>query len=1112
MLSHNFLVYGQAPWGESTTLSEKFLERGRVQLLQGKFEEASRTFSHLIANREKHQHVEWAYLLRCYTYRLDAYFRSGMERYTLMQISSVDYTCAAKINADLAYKECQGYGLIVTWLECLLALFKSQGEKINFPKIHEQLWCIFLSDNLFHREKINEALEVANEGLQKLPSNHFLLFTRSAVWLTKAVEEANPSLFDKAEADLTQAIQASPALPESAPNLARYYFHRGQIRYMQKRVEGMMEDFRNGMAYDFADNDAFDTNFRLATLKQVLMAYIIPSISLDKQNLAKVKHLKHLTAEIVKDRTKSDLYLHRGKIYAELGQENFALFDYSLALWLIKTHLDKSPGCTQKMVEAKIELLKKKQVSAALNTEKIQESVSSSSSSSSTKEESKEPIPDSAESLAKKKQKRERQKKAKEDRQEMQSFMGGLLNQIVSRAKAEIEVMEAKKRLEAGMRGLVSGLAKNAVLLVKEKERKREEEAQKQLKEQQRKKQQSIRQAQDLVYGLVDRAVLIADEKKQRQAALEQGLRTLVYGLTEKASLIADEKQQKRAALEQELRTLVYDLSEKVPLIAKQNEDKRKEAELKEEEKLFFQSLDRVFVPSQVADLGRRLKALPGRAAKRTHLYGGKARDEVLMNGRESLDFDLRTALPLSVAAPIMREVFQLAEEPKVENGLLQLNFPMLVGGGARKLAVLALSHSEYLANEAISYAEALRRDAYSLDFIQNAFIATFPESGSVCPVFYPLDWWELYFSASPITMASQLERTRHKQGLSQATMKVTGNAIFLVGEAKSLTCYFFVNGSLVNHLRHELTLNVELEASERQGLLLNENGRVVMTPENQKVAKVIFARLNDAYQKVWHSPLDRLKGRVGERILMLKQMEPILEASLSFSHDPIRMLRAIYFTSALGYSTLGETVETGIRFNLQNYLLFLRCQPGKLNSWMNKLLCREGKPKLIAHFNELLRVGLLGLSFPGLVELVLSDDLLKQWLDRELQAAVLIERLSLNYLYSLFIVCLAVSGGKAAQEVIQQNLLFTVNFQAVDPGDFLRIAFKSWHQFWQAQLPKSSEVQVNLNVKVNLQVNQFQYVNLGQTAGATFFPRKTAETSDHKQPTNYNPAYYQPG
>jgi len=168
----------------------------------------------------------------------------------------------------------------------------------------------------------------------------------------------------------------------------------------------------------------------------------------------------------------------------------------------------------------------------------------------------------------------------------------------------------------------------------------------------------------------------------------------------------------------------------------------------------------------------------------------------------------------------------------------------------------------------------------------------------------------------------------------------------------------------------------------------------------------------------------------------------------------------------------------------------------------MNKLFCREGRFHSIENFNALLKVGLLQRSFPALTEVLYKDEKIRQWLNLELRFLSHSERPSLNYVYSVFIACLALKLRKTPQAVIQSNLLFSINFKELNPTDFLKAAFSSWEQFLKEQtvslhLPK---VDVNFNINLNVQINQFHYVNV-EGRGQTFFTeQQQASTKQQAQ------------
>jgi hypothetical protein len=177
------------------------------------------------------------------------------------------------------------------------------------------------------------------------------------------------------------------------------------------------------------------------------------------------------------------------------------------------------------------------------------------------------------------------------------------------------------------------------------------------------------------------------------------------------------------------------------------------------------------------------------------------------------------------------------------------------------------------------------------------------------------------------------------------------------------------------------------------------------------------------------HDPLNR-----GLADLKKNYLETIKPSKESFQEDPIRMLRAIYLTISLGCAGISKEVKAGISDNLQALKNLCKENPGKVNSWMFKMLCKGETSKNI---DCLFSTGILNALFPNLPSAENQRILVKQSLRNLLS---LNKYISLNDIYIFFVNSIFNFTAKnygsdwftcswAMRKILMDNPLFKANF-----------------------------------------------------------------------------------
>ncbi len=456
-----------------------------------------------------------------------------------------------------------------------------------------------------------------------------------------------------------------------------------------------------------------------------------------------------------------------------------------------------------------------------------------------------------------------------------------------------------------------------------------------------------------------------------------------------------------------------------------------------------YYPITHIEVPPLVMETGQRIKSLPGCIAKRTYIYGGTARDAALRLKRNKFDYDIRTGLPLSEVAPLLKSVFQLEAAPDIKFNLLTVNYVVNTAEGAQH-AVLTVHHSEHLAKEELSFLEVLRIDALTLDFIQNVFIATFPRTRSRCAVHYPLNWWQFYLAPTLNEAEENVKRSKTKEHLSESLTTITNPPFLLVTNKDTLKAYLFI-------YRSKHCFDLKLKKSDHDLLVTNKEGRLTITTQNQRLVLKFLKQLNKQYNKIYpQEKLHDLTKNIVDKMSRLNKLETILEPKLSLTIDPLRILRLVYLTSSLNCESFSDTMISAVINHQESYKKFLLENPGRINSWMNKLLCRDGKHHIIENFNHLIQLKVLEISFPDLTE-ALCTKILFQWVNNELYNMKQRERPSLNYLYCVLIHCLSLHKKTTPEQIIEATPLFKENFKSMPPLDLLRSIKQSWYASQQS-------------------------------------------------------------
>jgi|GEM_PF-5694615 len=600
------------------------------------------------------------------------------------------------------------------------------------------------------------------------------------------------------------------------------------------------------------------------------------------------------------------------------------------------------------------------------------------------------------------------------------------------------------KQVEEKLRSLGDEERKKTERLHQDEEEKKhgEQLAQKKKEKRERQKQRKQEEKRQEEKRLVEEKEALENQRQeQEQKNIIQNV------ISEIVSVIEEKEYQEQLCQEQKA-------AEEVTI--HQAKEQAQQKMVIEEEIIFDQDLY-VWIPAQILDFMRDLKALEGRMAQRIHFYGGIIRDQALNFNQKNLNFNVGTGLALEVVAGRMKAFFKLSEEPKIKYNLVQISFSVMdYRTDTFRLATLTVSQRKILTEVNLAYTEALREDALSWDVIQNAFVATVPEEGEYCPAYYPLNWWDLYFSLTVEAILLLLHNARDR--LRGSLNWLRGQAIFLVGTGPEYQVYGVVN----NHLDNErpgqilqLNFTMQLSKTDMQCLIGEKYGRVRLSLQNQFTVKGVLQRIKDKFTACYKAALDSMKSDPVSRLMGYSSLETILGSVTSFYDDPIRMLRAIHLTTSLGFKALSPQVLQGMMNDnvVLSFRSLIRTNPGKVNSWFHKLLCRDGKPCLFHNFNYLKDTNLLYAAFPELQGLVGHANPLYLWFIRELQMKQDQEKISLNQVYALFAVYIATATRRDTYEVIGNNILLGCNFRDFDPLELLDGYAKSWKNFYEQYL-----------------------------------------------------------
>lgn len=1033
-LSYLFIIKNQAPWGASITPLQQKLQEGRDYLVANEFDKAMLCFDQVskqplsISTSTSTAQV-WAFLLLGYTnIVLSQMTDDPSKSEKLIFASSLNYRAARAMNT-LADEEFLVYERIKQLIKQVMIMQIEQNEKRDFQKLNEQAWFILRAFNLIAIKDYHGALELALEGLAKMPKNHILHFVKYAAYSTGTSynDKNSEKLISRAEEAINEAIKLCP---KNSFHLPRHYYHRGalidfKLSHLKKSestsrlrlIRKAISDYQFFLQGDTKDEyEDLTKDNRMAILIQIQKIHFAgDEIQIAKSEKTK---LQHLLAQITRNPIQVNYYVERAAIYHAAGENALAYLDYSTAIWLLRTKMAALTRHNQTDLEARLAKLtvthdtkqapKNKEPHLLPPPTKVAEKIPKESASEIKKPNKSSETPEA--------------RAAREDKK---------INQEVELVLRDM-IVQIKRQFR-----------------LEEEEKKKEEKA---AKEKADKLQKNIRLTHQFITGLIQKRIVdpAYAQIKEKRLQTNQFITDLIQQkIVDPAYAEITENQR----LQSEVQAVVFDLVNQVEEKEnKQQEEKelqRLESIYQQEESIPFKPLAHAWFPREVLEAGKGIKDLPGRIAKRTIVYGGTAGDAALLVENKKMDFDLLTGLPLALVAPVLTKVFNLSNEPKELHGILTVNFTVEEKG---QKAQLTIRHSPDLANKKLSYLEALRQVMFRLDFLQKAFIASFPHGS----VHYPLNWWEFYFATSLTQALNQINKSRTAEKWSGTLKALSCPALIFIGKDKNFQVYFYVNDTLeaiIKSQKRELVfLNLQLKESDYILRTRDAYGKVIPTCQNQKHLLKLLSEVDQLYQIHFQKPLQSLNKDITLKIAAIKNIESILEPNHSFSTDPTRILRLIYFTTSMKFHGLSKEMYAAVLFQAKAYNEFVAQNPGKVNSWLNKIFCRDGKHFFTENLNNFKRLGLLEISFPGLKNILENNGPLKKWLGIVFEKMIQSEHPSLNYLYAIFITCLSLRTKQPVENIIQSYSLFRENFKEIAPDSYLQQASDSWKYFLKTQ------------------------------------------------------------
>lgn len=983
MLSYHFLFNDTIPWKNTAAPIPEFLQKGKDHLLKGEFKRALICFDLVGQNASLHSEIrDWGHLLGYYTYLMQTQFSAGA-----LKPSNIKPFQKLISNPTLSEKELKDYEKIRACLRQFIIMQSEEGKPLSFSELHEYAWrnyyaeeLLFIIKNIPETRKVVATIE---EDLKKIPNNHYYYYLKFYLIQYEKMNLTLESL-QQAEEILSEAIRVCPKSIHASPVLAHYYWWRGKIRMSQNSIT-KEKSKRLEMLSDFQNvlncDNREESDYSLNT--HFSRIKIILSIYTTPKGInEKNKNEIETISDEINNAAQDGKYFIENFINRAKMYEKIKDIEFAA--------LDYSFS---------IWILKMNPENAA--TKNVQKELEDRRSNLLSVKEEKSVTPSSDEIPTKKKKK--------------------------NRNPKHHTIEQPEKNTEEVFQQL------------KEQEAKLAEQAEKQ---DQIDKKIAKKQIRKMVINFIHQAV---DQSEHQKKLLEYSSikATLNQQMREKKA------KQKALRLQRFMHRLVLtivnkSIASKEPTQIIEEKNTPTEEEYTEQETIPFRAIAQIIAPSIAVAVGQAIKALPGRISKRVHLYGGTARKALGIGSHDTLDYDLRTGKLLSDVAPLLKSIMHLSSEPKEKHGILSTKF-LIKKYNSTQIATLTVSHSPHLAREDLSYSEASRLDAETQDFVQNGCIATIPKNGLLCNVHYPLNWWNFYFGNTLQDALNHMKQHWATTHLSETLIKLALPAFLLVLEDNIVKVYFYVNGkveTLDSGLK--LSFDLKLKESDRELLMKHEEGRLPITRDNQHFFMNLIHQINEQYQNCRHQTIHNLTRGITEKIARIKKMETILEPVYSLAIDPLRLLRLSYLTTSLRYQGFSQGMLSATMQTQELYKKYLLDNPGKINSWMNKLFCREGKLYLLENFDYLRDLGLLQLSFPFLKE-SLGNKMINQWLMKELQKTQKLAHPSLDYLYCVIIQCIAIHTKKTHDDIIQANPLFKEKFKTIS---FNKLAEINWEQF----------------------------------------------------------------
>lgn len=172
------------------------------------------------------------------------------------------------------------------------------------------------------------------------------------------------------------------------------------------------------------------------------------------------------------------------------------------------------------------------------------------------------------------------------------------------------------------------------------------------------------------------------------------------------------------------------------------------------------------------------------------------------------------------------------------------------------------------------------------------------------------------------------------------------------------------------------------------------------------------------------HDPLKRGLKDIGlqpdglctnPRLVMIKLPE------ISFKEDPIRILRAIRLSNNLEIE-----LEVDITIAIEKCASLLHEAMQKNSGKVNSHLIKMFRSNPVKSFSMLNKFGLMNILFPELATYIVNDP----WVIAEITQLEKIQRISLNYIFGIFITSALMQGKLDIDSLVKNNPLLFRNFQ----------------------------------------------------------------------------------